>query len=60
MELKEHIEIFKKLRIYPNRNAIIRMIWHIANEHAEETTCEDFIKAISTPKQVVVEPIKEK
>lgn len=54
--LNEHIAIFQNLRIYPNKNAIIRMIWHVANEHGHEITCEDFIKAITRP----VEPLKER
>lgn len=42
--LKEHIEIFQKLRI-TGKNNLIRMVWHIAREHGEEISCEDFVEA---------------
>jgi thioredoxin-related protein len=45
-DLATHIKIFKELRYIPNYN-FIKMLWHIATEHGEETTLEDFIKAIS-------------
>jgi hypothetical protein len=51
--LNEHIQIFQKLKIYPNKNAIIKMIWHIANDHSKEISCEDFIKAINTPTNAI-------
>jgi hypothetical protein len=47
-DLASHIQIcvaMKKERLLSNQ--MVRIIWHIANEHAEETTLEDFIKAIS-------------
>lgn len=58
VSLKEHIELFKKLFRFRGRNNFVRMVWHVANEHAEEITCEDFIKAI-TKEVEVVEPIKK-
>ena len=48
MDLPSHIKVciaMKKERLLSNQ--MVRIIWHIANEHAEETTLEDFIKAIS-------------
>jgi hypothetical protein len=61
-DLETHIHIFKALGYIKNRNALIRIVWHIATEHGLETSCEDFIKAISTPTTTtkIVEPIKEK
>ena len=49
--LEDHIDIFKELRII-GKNNLIRMIWHIATEHSEEITCEDFIKKTNPPRIV--------
>jgi hypothetical protein len=58
-DLATHIQIcvaLKKERLLSNQ--MVRIIWHIANEHGEETTLEDFIKAISPPTTTnPVEPI---
>lgn len=45
-DLPTHIHIFKELR-FPNKNAIIRMLWHFIEDHRTEITLEEFIKAIS-------------
>jgi len=48
MKLEEHIRIFKALGFkHLTRDATIRMVWHIATEHGEELSCEDFINNIS-------------
>jgi len=61
-DLATHIQIciaMKKEHLLSNQN--VRMIWHLVEDHAFETTCEDFIKAISPPTTTnTVEPIKEK
>jgi hypothetical protein len=60
-DLQSHINIFKALGFIEHRNNLIRIVWHIATEHAEETSLEDFIKAISLATTTnTVEPIKEK
>ena len=54
MKLNEHIKIFQNLPFMRGlRNSVIRMAWHLAQEHGEEITCESFIEAISKP--VIVE-----
>jgi len=53
--LKEHIEIFKKLRI-TGKNNLIRMVWHIASEHGEEISCEDFVEAQAYKR--IIQPLK--
>ena len=57
-DLETHINIFKALGYIPNRNALIRIVWHIATEHGHVITLEDFINAISKPAtSKIVEPI---
>lgn len=60
-DLQTHMQIFKGLGFVKHRNAIIRMIWQVATEHASEITLEDFIKAISsTPTTTdAVQPVKK-
>jgi len=50
----------KKEHLLSNQN--VRMIWKLAEDHAKEITCEDFINAISKSATTTntVEPIKEK
>jgi len=60
-DLETHINIFKALGYIQNRNALIRIVWHIATEHGNVITMEEFINAISQkPTTNIVEPIKEK
>ena len=58
-DLETHINIFKALGFIANRNALIRIVWHIALEHGEEISMEDFINAISKPTTKTVEHIKK-
>ena len=59
-DLATHIQIFKALGYIQNRNALIRIVWHIATEHGHVITMEDFIKAISSPTPTnIVEPLKK-
>ena len=62
-DLATHIQIciaMKKEHLLSNQN--VRMIWKLAEDHAKEITCEDFINAISKSPTTTntVEPIKEK
>jgi hypothetical protein len=61
-DLETHIQIFKSLGFIKHRNALIRMIFHIAREHPEIKDPEDFIKQISqkTINSNPVEPLKAK
>jgi hypothetical protein len=60
-DLQTHIDIFKGLGFIKHRNALIRMVFHIAREHPEIKDAEDFIKQISekTTTTNPVEPIKK-
>ncbi len=60
-DLPTHIQIckaLKKERVLNNQS--VRIIWHIVECHAQETTMEDFIKAISERETKLVEPLGAK
>jgi len=44
MKMEEHIAYLKMLRI-PYKEATLRALWHILNDHREEVNIEDLIKA---------------
>jgi len=61
-DLASHIQVciaMKKERMLSN--IMVRIIWHIAAEHGEEITLEDFVKAISERPTTtnIVEPLKK-
>jgi len=61
-DLQTHIQIciaMKRERLLSNQQ--IRVVWHIASEHGDEITLEDFIKAISphTTTTNTIQPIKK-
>jgi len=57
-DLQTHINIFKELYI-PSKVAVIRMLWDFIEDHKNEISKEDFIKAISQKTTTdVVQPLR--
>jgi len=60
MKMEEHIAFLKLLRI-PYKEATLRALWHILNDHKEEVNIEDLIKAtcvFEKPAPSPIEPVR--